>query len=97
MHKFWPVMVNELGIPEVDAGLLVKIPQKCAEYLDKASEGVANPKVSCKLHNGPNLTDRVGRTKPRVKEAFDLSALTPEYLRDLVLLLDSGQNKNESY
>ena len=80
--------VNELGIPEVDAGLLVKF-RKVAEYFEKASEGVANPKVVANCIIGQIFRRVENETE---KEAFDI-ALSPEYLRDLVLLLDSGKIK----
>lgn len=80
--------VNELGIPEVDAGLLVKF-RKVAEYFEKASEGVANPKVVANCIIGQIFRRVENETE---KEAFDI-ALSPEYLRDLVLLLDGGKIK----
>ena len=80
--------VNELGIPEADAGLLVKY-RKVAEYFEKASQGVANPKVVANCIIGQIFRRVENETE---KEAFDI-ALSPEYLRDLVLLLDSGKIK----
>lgn len=63
--------------------------RKVAEYFEKASEGVANPKVVANCIIGQIFRRVENETE---KEAFDI-ALSPEYLRDLVLLLDSGKIK----
>ncbi len=80
--------IEQLGLPEPDANLLVKY-RKVAEFFEAASDGVKNPK------NVANCI--IGQIFRRVeneaqKEAFEIS-IPPEYLRDLVLLLDSGKIK----
>ena len=80
--------VNEFGVPEADAQLLIKY-RSIAEFFDAACEGVANPKVVANCILGQifrRLENDVA------KEAFDIT-LTSQYLRDLVLLLDNGKIK----
>ena len=80
--------VEQLGIPEADAALLVKF-RRVAEYFEQASQGVANPKVVANCIIGQIFRRVENETE---KEVFDI-ALSPAHLRDLVLLLDSGKIK----
>ena len=80
--------VNEFGVPEADAQLLIKY-RSIAEFFDAACEGVVNPKVVANCILG-QIFRRL--ENDAAKEAFDI-ALTSQYLRDLVLLLDNGKIK----
>ncbi len=80
--------VEELGLPETDAAMLVKY-RKVAEYFEAACEGVANPKVVANCIIGQVFRRVENETE---KEAFQIS-IPPQYLRDLVLLLDQGKIK----
>ncbi len=80
--------VNQFGLPEADAALLVKY-RSIAEFFDAASDGVANPKVVANLILG-QIFRRL--ENDAAKEAFAVS-LPAKYIKDLVLLLDSGKIK----
>ena len=81
--------VNEIGLSETDAALLTKY-RRIAEYFEVASEGVQNKKTVANCIIG-QVFRRV-ETEAE-KETFEIS-IPPEYLRDLVLLLESGKIKN---
>ena len=75
--------VNEIGLSETDAVLLTKY-RRIAEYFEAASEGVQNKKTVANCIIG-QVFRRV-ETEAE-KETFEIS-IPPEYLRDLVLLLE---------
>lgn len=80
--------VEELGIPEADALLLVKY-RKVAEYFEKAIEGTANPRTTANF-----IIGQIFRTieNESAKEEFNIP-VSAENLRELVLLLDSKKIK----
>ncbi len=80
--------VQELGLPETDAAMLVKY-RRVAEYFEAACEGVKNPKTVANCILGQIFRRVENETE---KEAFSIS-IPPAYLRDLVLLLDQGKIK----
>lgn len=76
--------VENLGIPESDAQLLVKY-RRVAEYFEKASEGTANPRTAANF-----IIGQIFRTieNESAKEEFDIP-VSAESLRELIKLLDS--------
>lgn len=76
--------VDELGIPEVDATLLVKY-RKVAEYFETAIEGTENPRTTANF-----IIGQIFRTidSEAEKEEFNIS-VSAENLRELVKLIDS--------
>lgn len=80
--------INQFGLPEADAQLLVKY-RNIAEFFDAACEGVANPKVVANCILG-QIFRRL--ENDAAKEAFDIT-LTAQHLKDLVMLLDNGKIK----
>ncbi len=84
LHRY----VDELGLPEADAQLLVKY-RKVAEYYEKASEGTKNPKTAANFIIGQIFR----RTETEAdKESFDV-AVSAENLNALIKLIDSGKLK----
>lgn len=80
--------VSELGLPEADALQLSKY-RKIAEYFEAAIDGVKNPKTVANCMIGQMF----GRMDTdAAKEAFQVKT-SPEQLKELVLLLDSGKIK----
>lgn len=79
---------EELGLPEADAQQLAKS-RKIAEYFEVAANGVKNPKAVANCIIGQIF----GRLESETaKEAFEV-AVSPEQLRELILLLDAGKIK----
>ena len=80
--------VDELGLPETDALLLVKY-RKVAEYFEKAIEGTANPKTTANF-----IIGQIFRTidSEAEKEKFNIP-VSAESLRELVKLLDDKKIK----
>ena len=78
--------INDLGIPEKDAVLIVKY-RNVAEYFENASKGIKNPKHVCNLIIGQIF--RVLESESE-KENFDI-LVSSEQLNELVSLLE--QNK----
>ena len=78
--------VNELGIPEKDAALLVKY-RRVAEYFERAIEGVKTPKTASNF-----IIGQIFRTveNEAEKEAFEIKA-SAESLNELIKLIDSGK------
>ena len=78
--------VNELGLPEKDASLLVKY-KKVADYFDTVVEGGVNAK-----HVANVILGQVFRrlTTEEAKEAFEILT-TPAQLRELLKWLDAGK------
>ena len=76
----------ELGLPEADALQLAKS-RAIAEFFEIACEGVANPKVVANCIIG-QIFRRMENDD--AKEKFEVS-IPASYLKDLVLLLDSGK------
>ena len=79
---------QEMNLPEADALLLVKY-RSIAEFFEAACDGVENPRVVANC-----ITGQIFRRleNDNAKEEFDIS-ISPAYLRDLVLLFDSGKIK----
>jgi aspartyl-tRNA(Asn)/glutamyl-tRNA(Gln) amidotransferase subunit B len=80
--------VNELGLNEADAQLLIKY-RKISEYFEAASNGVKNPKVVANCIIGPIFSRLENEA---AKENFEIK-VTPENLKQLVKLLDDGKIK----
>lgn len=78
--------VDELGLPEKDAQLLVKY-RKVAEFFEKASEGTKTPKTAANF-----IIGQIFRTveNEAEKEALDIK-VTAESLNELIKLIDSGK------
>ena len=78
--------INDLGIPEKDAALLVKY-RKVAEYFEKAIEGVKTPKTASNF-----IIGQIFRTveNESEKEAFEIKT-SPEALNELIKLIDEGK------
>lgn len=78
--------VNELGLPEKDASLLVKY-KKVADYFDTVVEGGVNAK-----HVANVILGQVFRrlTTEEAKEAFEILT-TPAQLRELLEWLEAGK------
>lgn len=78
--------VNELGLPEKDASLLVKY-KKVADYFDTVVEGGVNAK-----HVANVILGQVFRrlTTEEAKEAFEILT-TPDQLCELLEWLDAGK------
>lgn len=81
--------VDELGVPESDAGLLTKY-RNISEYFDKAIVGLKKPKTVSNFIIGQIF--RVLQTEED-KEAFDIKT-TPQQLNQLCKLLDDGKIQN---
>lgn len=80
--------VDELGLPEADAQLLVKY-RKVAEYYEKASQNTSNPKTAANFIIGQIFR----RTETESdKEEFNV-AIPAEYLNELIQLIDAGKLK----
>lgn len=80
--------VEELGLPEADAQLLVKY-RKVAEYYEKASQNTKNPKTAANFIIGQIFR----RTETESdKEDFNV-AIPAEYLNELIQLIDAGKLK----
>ena len=79
---------QEMSLPEADALLLVKY-RSIAEFFEAACDGVENPRVVANC-----ITGQIFRRLENddAKEKFDIS-ISAAYLRDLVLLFDSGKIK----
>jgi len=74
------------GLPEKDAGLLVKY-RKIADYFEAAAEGIANPKTAANL-----ILGQVFRRLPTEEEKENAAIpTTPAQLKELIALLDSGK------
>lgn len=80
--------VNEYGLPDADAALLIKY-RKVAEFFDAAVQGLENAKTVANL-----ILGQVFRRLPtdEEKEECNLS-ITAEMLRELAKLLESGKMK----
>ncbi|MEE0859712.1 MAG: Asp-tRNA(Asn)/Glu-tRNA(Gln) amidotransferase subunit GatB [Acutalibacteraceae bacterium] len=80
--------VDELGIPEADALLLVKY-RRVAEFFEKASEGTANPRTTANF-----IIGQIFRTieSESAKEEFNIK-VSAENLNELIKLLDSKKIK----
>lgn len=80
--------VDELGIPEADALLLVKY-RRVAEFFEKASDGTANPRTAANF-----IIGQIFRTieSESAKEEFDIK-VSAENLNELIKLLDSKKIK----
>ncbi len=78
--------INELGIPEKDAALLVKY-RRVAEYFERAIEGVKTPKTASNF-----IIGQIFRTveNEAEKEAFEIKT-SPEALNELIKLIDEGK------
>ncbi len=78
--------VDELGLPEKDAQLLVKY-RAVAEYYEKAMEGTKNPKTAANF-----IIGQIFRTveNEAEKEAFDIK-VSAESLNELIRLIDDGK------
>lgn len=76
--------INELGIPEADAQLLVKY-RNVAEYFEEASKNTENPRTAANF-----IIGQIFRTMENdsAKEEFKVS-VTAENLNKLIKLLDS--------
>jgi aspartyl-tRNA(Asn)/glutamyl-tRNA(Gln) amidotransferase subunit B len=81
--------VSEIGLSPIDAAQLTKY-RAIAEYFEAAADGVENKKAVANCIIG-QIFRRV-ETEAE-KEAFAIS-IPPAYLKDLVLLLESGKIKN---
>lgn len=81
--------VDELGVPESDAGLLTKY-RNISEYFDKAIDGLKKPKTVSNFIIGQIF--RVFQTEED-KEAFDIKT-TPQQLNQLCKLLEDGKIQN---
>lgn len=81
--------VDELGVPESDAGLLTKY-RNISEYFDKAIDGLKKPKTVSNFIIGQIF--RVLQTEED-KEAFDIKT-TPQQLNQLCKLLEDGKIQN---
>ena len=81
--------VDELGVPESDAGLLTKY-RNISEYFDKAIDGLKKPKTVSNFIIGQIF--RVLQTEED-KEAFDIKT-TPQQLNKLCKLLEDGKIQN---
>lgn len=81
--------VDELGVPESDAGLLTKY-RNISEYFDKAIDGLKKPKTVSNFIIGQIF--RVLQTEED-KEAFDIKT-TPQQLNQLCKLLEEGKIQN---
>lgn len=81
--------VDELGVPESDAGLLTKY-RNISEYFDKAIDGLKKPKTVSNFIIGQIF--RVFQTEED-KEAFDIKT-TPQQLNKLCKLLEDGKIQN---
>lgn len=81
--------VDELGVPESDAGLLTKY-RNISEYFDKAIDGLKKPKTVSNFIIGQIF--RVLQTEED-KEAFDIKT-TPQQLNKLCKLLEEGKIQN---
>lgn len=79
---------EEFGLPEADALQLAKI-RRIAEFFEAAADGVKNPKTVANCMIG-QMFSRL--PTEAAKEAFE-AAITPEQLKELVLLLDNGKIK----
>jgi aspartyl-tRNA(Asn)/glutamyl-tRNA(Gln) amidotransferase subunit B len=80
--------MNELGLPEADAQLLIKY-RKISEYFESASIGVKNPKTVANCIIG-QIFSRLDNES--AKESFQIK-VTPENLSQLIKLLDDGKIK----
>lgn len=80
--------VNDLGIPQADALLLVKY-KKVAEYFEKAINGIATPKTASNF-----IIGQIFRTveNESAKEEFNV-AVSAENLNELIKLLDNKKIK----
>jgi len=78
--------VEELGLPEKDAQLLVKY-RKVAEYFERAIEDTKTPKTAANF-----IIGQIFRTveNESEKEKFDIK-VSAESLNELIKLLDSGK------
>ncbi|MGN0461676.1 MAG: Asp-tRNA(Asn)/Glu-tRNA(Gln) amidotransferase subunit GatB [Ruminococcus sp.] len=81
--------VDELGVPESDAGLLTKY-RNISEYFDKAIDGLKKPKTVSNFIIGQIF--RVLQTEED-KEAFVIKT-TPQQLNQLCKLLEEGKIQN---
>lgn len=81
--------VEELGVPESDAGLLTKY-RNISEYFDKAIDELKKPKTVSNFIIGQIF--RVLQTEED-KEAFDIKT-TPQQLNKLCKLLEDGKIQN---
>ena len=75
--------VSEYRLPEADATLICKY-KKVADFFDKASEGLKNPAVAASFI----LTQMFSKISTEVAREQWASPIPPEFLRDLVLLLE---------
>ena len=81
--------VDELGVPESDAGLLTKY-RNISEYFDKAIDGLKKPKTVSNFIIGQIF--RVLQNEED-KESFDIKT-TPQQLNQLCRLLEDGKIQN---
>ncbi len=81
--------VNELGLSEKDAANIAKY-RSIAEYFEKASHGVKNPKTVANFIIG-QIFRRLETEED--KESFDIKT-SAEQLSELVKLIDEGKIKN---
>ena len=78
--------VEELGLPEKDASLIVKY-RKVAEFFEKAIEGTKTPKTASNFIIGQIFRSVENESE---KENFDIK-VTAEDLNELIKLIDSGK------
>ena len=78
--------INELGLPEKDAQLLVKY-KKVAEYYEESIKDTKNPKTAANF-----IIGQIFRTveNESEKEAFNIN-VSAESLNELIKLIDSGK------
>ncbi len=80
--------VDELGLTETDAQMLIKY-RSIAEYFEAAAQGVKNPKVISNCIIGQIFSRLDGDS---AKERFEVT-VSPENLNQLIKLLDDGKIK----
>ncbi len=78
--------VNELGIPEKDAQIIVKY-KKISEYFEKAIDGVSSAKTISNFIIGQAFRILENESE---KEKFNIK-VSPENMRELALLLEDGK------
>ncbi|QAT50607.1 Asp-tRNA(Asn)/Glu-tRNA(Gln) amidotransferase subunit GatB [Caproiciproducens sp. NJN-50] len=77
---------SDYGLPEADARLLIEH-RRIADYFEAAAKGTKNPRAAANCILG-QMFARLGSEAE--KERFDV-AVSPERLRELILLLDAGK------
>jgi aspartyl-tRNA(Asn)/glutamyl-tRNA(Gln) amidotransferase subunit B len=78
------VFINEYGLPEDDAELLIKY-KKIAGYFEEASKGIKNKKLASNY-----ILGQIFRRMPTDSEKEECSiSIPPEYLNELVSLIEN--------